>query len=105
MLRSVPMKKPSILSITLGLSADYLMSGSMEDSAAQSISDKTLLDQFKKVEQLPDNMKLLVKEFLDAFLTKADLRENWLLSLFLVNSYFFYINEFITDFVKLCQYN
>lgn len=63
------------LAEALAVTTDYLMSGSIDDNAAQVISDKTLLDQFKKVEQLPENKKHLVKEFLDAFLMKADLQK------------------------------
>jgi len=63
------------LADALLVSANYLMNGSIEDNAVQSISDKTLLDQFKRVEQLPEKKKLLVKEFLDAFLIKADLQK------------------------------
>jgi len=65
------------LADALLVSADYLMNGSIEDNASQSISDKTLLDQFKKVEQLPENKKLLIKEFLDAFLMKDDLQKQF----------------------------
>ena len=65
----------SKLSDALGISADFLMSGSTSDLANNAISDKELLDQFKRVEQLPENKKLLVKEFLDAFLMKADLQK------------------------------
>lgn len=63
------------LADALTVSTDYLMSGSIEDNAEQTISDKTLLAQFKKVEQLPENKKKLVKEFLDAFIMKSDLQK------------------------------
>ncbi len=41
----------------------------------QRVSDIVLLDQFKKVEQLPEPKKKLVKEFLNAFIMKADLQK------------------------------
>ncbi len=63
------------LANALTISADYLMNGSIDENAAQSISDKVLLDQFRKVEQLPEPKKKLVKEFLDAFIMKADLQK------------------------------
>jgi transcriptional regulator with XRE-family HTH domain len=63
------------LADALGISADYLMSGSTDEVANAVISDRELLEQFKKVEQLPNDRKLLVKEFLDAFLIKAELQQ------------------------------
>lgn len=67
----------SRLADALAVSADYLMSGSTNDVANNTISDKELLEQFKKVEQLPQNKKVLIKEFLDAFLIKADLQKKF----------------------------
>lgn len=67
----------SKLADALGVSADFLMSGSTNDVANASISDKELLDQFKRVEQLPEEKKILIKEFLDAFLIKADLQKKF----------------------------
>ena len=67
----------SKLADALAVSADFLMSGSTNDVAQNSISDKALLEQFKKVEQLPQNKKALVMEFLDAFLIKADLQKKF----------------------------
>ncbi len=63
------------LSDALGISADFLMSGSTDEVATAMISDRELLEQFKKVEQLPQDRKLLVKEFLDAFLIKTELKQ------------------------------
>jgi transcriptional regulator with XRE-family HTH domain len=67
----------SKLANALSVSADYLMSGTIEENAIKSISDKELLEQFKKVEQLPNQKKLLVKEFLDAFIMKAELQSKF----------------------------
>ena len=61
----------------LGVSADFLMSGSTDDVANASISDRELLEQFKKIEQLPNSKKALVKEFLDAFIIKAELQNKF----------------------------
>ena len=63
------------LANALSISADYLMNGSIDYNAEQTISNKVLLDQFKKVEQLPEPKKKLVKKFLDAFMMKADLQK------------------------------
>jgi len=63
------------LADALGISTDFLMSGSADEVADAAISDRELLEQFKKVEQLPNDRKLLVKEFLDAFLIKVELQQ------------------------------
>ena len=56
-------------------SPDYLINGTINEKAENSISDDELLMQFKKVEKLPDNKKMLVKEFLDAFLFKTNIQQ------------------------------
>ena len=61
----------------LGVSADYLMSGSLDEIASGAISDKELLEQFRKVELLPKEKKYLVMEFLDAFLIKVELQQKF----------------------------
>ena len=65
------------LADALGVSADFLMAGSTHDVANNAISDRELLEQFKRVEQLPEKKKILVKEFLDAFLIKSDLQQKF----------------------------
>lgn len=67
----------SKLADALNISADYLMTGSTDDVAKATIADKELLDQFRRIEQLPQDKKFLVKEFLDAFLIKADLQKKF----------------------------
>jgi len=62
------------LASALEVTSDYLINGTMEDKADNTISDQDLLIQFKKVEQLPDKRKQLVKEFLDAFLFKDSIQ-------------------------------
>jgi len=59
----------------LELSPDYLINGTLEDKASNTISDNDLLIQFKKVEKLPQDKKKLVKEFLDAFLFKTNIQQ------------------------------
>jgi hypothetical protein len=51
------------------------MNGTMLDKSADAISDEELLVQFRKIEKLPADKKKLVKEFLDAFIFKADLQK------------------------------
>jgi transcriptional regulator with XRE-family HTH domain len=59
----------------LGVSSDYLMSGTAEDIANDTLKDKELLNQFKLIEQLPDNDRNVVKIFLDAFITKKQIQK------------------------------
>ena len=59
---------------TLELSPDFLMNGSLENKAANAITDQLLLSQFKKVEKFPEDKKKIVIEFLDAFILKTDLQ-------------------------------
>ncbi len=59
----------------LDTSPDYLINGTLQDKAESSISDAELLNQFRKVENLPEDKKRLVKEFLDAFLFKNQIKQ------------------------------
>lgn len=59
----------------LDVSPDFLLNGNMDDKAKNTIKDNELLLQFKKVEQLPNDKKKLVKEFLDAFIFKANVQQ------------------------------
>lgn len=59
----------------LEVSPDFLMNGTIQDKAESSLSDNDLLNQFRKVEKLPDDKKRLVKEFLDAFLFKYNIQQ------------------------------
>ena len=58
----------------LEVSPDYLLNGTIQDKAKNNINDIEILIQFQKVEKLSDQKKNLVKEFLDAFLFKADIQ-------------------------------
>lgn len=65
----------SKLANALDTSVDYLMSGSTDDRAKALITDKELLSQFKRIEDLPDNKKSVIKELIDAFLFKQDIQQ------------------------------
>lgn len=74
--------KPSVevlsrIANALEVSPDYVLNGTLEEKAAGTISDSELLVQFKRVEQLPDEKKRLVKEFLDAFLFKDGIQQQF----------------------------
>lgn len=63
------------LASALEVSPDYLMNGTIDDKAQSSISDQELLTQFKRIEQMPEDRKRLLKEILDAFILKTDLQQ------------------------------
>lgn len=63
------------LADALGVSGDYLLEGAVEEAARARFADRELLQQFQEIEKLPDEDKVVVKRFLDAFLTKKQLQE------------------------------
>ncbi|MCF8379631.1 MAG: hypothetical protein K9H49_08655 [Bacteroidales bacterium] len=52
-----------------------LVEGILQDKVESSLSDNDLLNQFRKVEKLPNDKKRLVNEFLDAFLFKDNIQQ------------------------------
>jgi len=65
----------SKLANALDTTTDYLMSGSSDELAQDSISDKELLSLFKRVNGLSADKKKTVKELLEAFVFKADIQQ------------------------------
>ena len=63
------------LANALGVTTDYLINGSSEDLANNTLTDKELLNQFKKIDQFSNEDKNVVKVFLDAFITKRRVQE------------------------------
>jgi transcriptional regulator with XRE-family HTH domain len=59
----------------LGVTSEFLMSGSSQEQAQASLSDRELLSQFQRVEQLPTDKKAIVKELLESFLLKYDIQQ------------------------------
>lgn len=59
----------------LGVSSDYLINGSSETFARARFEDRELLEMFQKVEKFPENEKFAVKEVLDAFIARRQVRE------------------------------
>jgi transcriptional regulator with XRE-family HTH domain len=62
------------LANALGVSADYLLEGTIQDAAKADFKDRELLKMFQEVEQLPEEDKDLIKKVLDALLTKKKLK-------------------------------
>ena len=67
----------SRMASALDTSSDFLMTGSTKEQASNTLEDKDLLKQFRKVEQLPSDKKYIVKELLDAFLLKCDIQQKY----------------------------
>jgi len=59
-----------LLAEALGVTTDYLFEGKVDKVAKARLEDQDLLIMFKETEKLPEDDKILVKKFLDAFLTK-----------------------------------
>lgn len=59
----------------LEVSPDYLINGTMDDKAGSTITDERLLQQFRKIERLPENKKAMLIEFLDGFIFKANVQQ------------------------------
>ncbi len=55
----------------LEVSPDFLMNGTLSDKANINLQDERLLNQFKKIEKMPENKKQLLIEFLDGFIFKT----------------------------------
>lgn len=50
----------------------------MNEQASERLHDQELLTQFRKVVQLPNHQKVIVKELLDAFLLKNDIQTRFM---------------------------
>ncbi len=63
----------------LEVSPDYLMNGTLDNKATDMLKDERLLIQFKKIEELPEEKKNLLIEFLDGFIFKSTIKQQFLL--------------------------
>lgn len=59
----------------LEVNSDFLMNGTLENKATDSLKDERLLIQFKKIEQMPEGKKHLLIEFLDGFIFKSSVQQ------------------------------
>ncbi len=62
------------LADVLDVSGDYLLEGAADEAAKARFEDRELLRQFQEVQALPERDKEIVKELLDAFLTKRQIQ-------------------------------
>jgi transcriptional regulator with XRE-family HTH domain len=58
----------------LNVTTDYIMNGTSDDMANDSIQDKTLLNQFKRISALNPENRMIVVELIDAFLFKQEMK-------------------------------
>lgn len=59
----------------LEVTIDELVYGDQNNKAEQNIKDRELLNLFSKIQLLNDRQKETVKDFLSAYILKADLKE------------------------------
>ena len=60
---------------SLAVSTDFLLNRNIDDKAKNTIKDNDLFLQFKKIEQLPNDKKKLIRECLDAFVFKSNVQQ------------------------------
>lgn len=58
---------------------DYLMNGNTNNIVAAQLIDKELLAQYKRIEQLSNEDKYLIKRFINSFLLSAEIQKNLVL--------------------------
>ena len=63
------------LADVFGVSIDFIVNGSLEQKAENSLDDNELLQQFKEVEQMNDDDRSTVKKLIDAFITKRKVQK------------------------------
>lgn len=59
----------------LDVSSDYLMNGTTQDFAAESIQDKVLINQFNRISELSEENKTVVSKLIDAFLFQQEMKQ------------------------------
>lgn len=62
------------LAAALDVTSDYLLEGTPNEAAKARLADHELLTLFQEIEQLPAEDKAVIKIFLDAFLTKKQIK-------------------------------
>lgn len=60
----------------LDVATDTLIYGTQQEKVKDSLKDNELLNMFTKVQALPAKQQETIKDFLSAFLLKADLQKN-----------------------------
>ena len=63
------------LANVFGVSIDFIVNGSLEQKAENSLDDNELLQQFKEVEQMNEDDRNTIKKLIDAFITKRKIQK------------------------------
>ena len=63
------------LAKVLDTTTDYLMNGSSNDMVAAQLMDRELITQYKRIEQLNNDDKYLIKRFINSFLLSAEIQD------------------------------
>lgn len=63
------------LANALEVSSAYLIEGTGEDAAEEQIYDRVLLRQFKKIEQMQEKDREVIKVLIEAFIAKKEIQE------------------------------
>lgn len=59
----------------LNTTTDFLMYDDKDEKAMSSLSDTELLQQFKAVDSMDQEDKMIIKKLIDAFITKGKLKQ------------------------------
>lgn len=62
-----------------GVSIDFLVNGDTNEKAKQSLKDATLIKQFQKIEELPEDEKVTIIKVISAFVRDCNTRQAYLL--------------------------
>jgi transcriptional regulator with XRE-family HTH domain len=63
------------LANALVVSSDFLMNGTSDELATNSLTDKELLNQFKAIENMKEEDKSVIKTLIDTFITKKKIQQ------------------------------
>ncbi len=62
------------LADVFGVSIDYIVNGTLQEKAENTMTDTELLQQFKEVESMNDKDKNTIKELINAFIAKRKIQ-------------------------------
>jgi transcriptional regulator with XRE-family HTH domain len=57
------------------VSVDYLLNDDADNVVKVSFNDEELLRDFKAIEEMPENDKMVIKELINAFMVKNQIRQ------------------------------
>jgi transcriptional regulator with XRE-family HTH domain len=63
------------LAEALGVTADYLIEGKIDEVAKTKLEDRDLLQMFSEIERFPEEDRNCIKRLIDAFIAKKKIHE------------------------------